>query len=548
MKQGAPGLHVGTPTSRSRIASSRRGLLPYGDRKRALGARGLGPTMHRILLLLALLPGAAAACGGLFCGGSLTVQSGERILFEVPGDGTISVTVGIQYFGDPDEFSWVVPVSETPDLTVTHPGFLALLDAATQPVITYPDATCIPGNCEACDGAGTEDSSGATSDVHVLDLEPVGPYEPEVISSDDAGALTDWLEANDYRVTSAMEPMIAEYVASGMKFLGLKLTPGTNPGNIAPLRMTYSGTVPTVPLRLTAVAADNDTPITVLVAGSGTYVAGNWPGFRVDPTNVRASTYSGATNYSALVRWRVNQRGGRAWVTEMAGPSRRVLDELEELNLDGQDGFDEVEELVGRHAYITRFFTHISPWEMTSDPTFVLGPNAELGRDIDLSGRATQDYCGTGYGDPVLAECSMTYCGPGDCVSWLDPLDVEEGWNIPSTGCACPDGWAATGGAAGATCARIDADSVGGDPCASNPQICGESGVCVGINGRAACVCSPGEAWVGGECRTGFTRYQPEQLLADIPADVRSDCSSCSSDASAAWLLLLLPMGLRRRV
>lgn len=503
-------------------------------------------------LALALPVPDAAACGGLFCDNNAapTLQTSETILFEVPGDGTITVTVGISYSGSPENFSWIIPVRETPDLSVTHPNFLSLLDAATMPRFRLPELVCsYPDICGACDGAGMPEGGGDSS-VHVRDLPAVGPYDPEVISSEDPGALIDWLDDNGYGVTSAMEPLIAEYVTSNMKFLGLKLTPGETVGSIAPLRMTYAGTTPSVPLRLTAVGARPDMAVSVVVAAATRYQPGNWPGFAVDRNNVRASALGG-TNYGALVAWRIDERGGRAWVTEMAGPSRSVIEELEELGVDDREGMDEIRDLVDSYPMVTRFATRISPWEMTTDPTFVPSANPSIDRWIDLSGRPAQEFCPEGHDwewgmpAPAFGACARSYCGEGDCVAG----DVEPSGLWPES-CLCPEGTALVFGNLGSTCAPTDADVMGGDPCAVNPNRCGERGACVPINGQAACVCPTGEAFLDGECTADFTRYEPARLLAPVENEIKAGCDAgCEGGGvDGAWLILVAPLlGWRRR-
>ena len=44
-----------------------------------------------------------------------------------------------------------------------------------------------------------------------------------VIASEDPLALVDWLRAEGYRITPAMEPYIERYTEEGLKFLALKL-------------------------------------------------------------------------------------------------------------------------------------------------------------------------------------------------------------------------------------------------------------------------------------------------------------------------------------
>ncbi len=98
------------------------------------------------LLVSVLAPRPAAACGGFFCSAIQLVpveQNAERILFEINDDDTITTIVEIRYVGDPDEFSWVVPVpADEVDLAVTPIETLVMLDDATAPTIIPPPTKC----------------------------------------------------------------------------------------------------------------------------------------------------------------------------------------------------------------------------------------------------------------------------------------------------------------------------------------------------------------------------------------------------------------------
>jgi len=105
------------------------------------------------LALAALLglPLPALACGGLFCSAARPIpveQSGERVLFEVdPVAGTVTTTVDIQYSGDPQAFSWLLPIPTSdampvPELAVAPQNLLRDLELATRPTITPPPTRC----------------------------------------------------------------------------------------------------------------------------------------------------------------------------------------------------------------------------------------------------------------------------------------------------------------------------------------------------------------------------------------------------------------------
>jgi hypothetical protein len=88
-----------------------------------------------------LVPSVAHACGGLFCDTLPVAQNAERILFELHGDGTVTTTVEIRYTGDPEGFSWVVPVPATPELGIVPASARPVLDPGPVPQITPPPSS-----------------------------------------------------------------------------------------------------------------------------------------------------------------------------------------------------------------------------------------------------------------------------------------------------------------------------------------------------------------------------------------------------------------------
>ena len=60
-------------------------------------------------------------------------QLAEQIVFEVPGDGTITAHVLIRYNGSPDQFAWLVPVPTAPTLELSENMLFGLIDDATRP-------------------------------------------------------------------------------------------------------------------------------------------------------------------------------------------------------------------------------------------------------------------------------------------------------------------------------------------------------------------------------------------------------------------------------
>lgn len=260
----------------------------------------------------------------------------------------------------------------------------------------------------------------------------VGPYDYLVLEGSSA-SVTTYLQDNAFDVTEALAPALAPYTASSGRFLAIRLRKDADVGDIAPLGFRYPGTVASIPIQLTAIAAARDMGVQVHVFGAHRAVPENYHHVVVDEAAI--DWFDGGSNYYDVVARAVDQAGGHRFVTEFAGdPSRLegtlwgwrqvVADEMAEAAVAGdfqvwQDGLsrlgmpadesvryalegfvdatgqldpasdlsllqDQVEErlfaprrraeALFEHPWVTRMATTLDPSEMTLDPLFVLDP------------------------------------------------------------------------------------------------------------------------------------------------------------------------------
>ena len=301
----------------------------------------------------------ASACGGFFCNAvsqSPIFQAGERVVFSTEPGG-VTMDIEVSYEGDPTEFGWIVPIVEPPAgadgeptpleemLTLSTPDLFAALQASTDPsfrVTRMPDIVrgCRGGSggsfgCAASEestsarsvGASVDEDSGwqAVDGVEVADEARVGPYEAQLLRTKSTDALYDWLAVNGYLQDPAARALLGHYVHKQFSFIGLRLRTGRATGDIAPVRLRLGEDAPCVPLRLTAIAATPGMPMRVWVVGPGRAVPKNYLHAVLDD---RALVWPGAANYPDAVAQAVAEAGGRAFVTEYAGPTTPALDAL----------------------------------------------------------------------------------------------------------------------------------------------------------------------------------------------------------------------------
>jgi hypothetical protein len=241
---------------------------------------------------LAFLAGRpAAACGG---GGVTTVTSTEttegvvadsqRIVFALRGEGTSAVTTDIvAQIGVPrtsDDYGVLIPTPVPPalDAEPISSDDLDALDVATRPIIerrsttTFDDGGgsgsgcgCVAGGAKGDDGASPPSGTNA---VTVSSPVNIGPVIAVVLKSDDASALTDWLDENGFAIPADQTDLVQTYVDAGNSFIALKRSNAVSDGGPSSIGVHYvlEGDYRQVSLRFARLGAAPRVSFTVFVS------------------------------------------------------------------------------------------------------------------------------------------------------------------------------------------------------------------------------------------------------------------------------------------
>jgi uncharacterized membrane protein YgcG len=310
---------------------------------RSIAARGRLLTGLGLCLgagLLAALPAAPAqACGGLFCSAATPVnQAAERIIFAYDKPNKqVTAVVEILYQGPSEKFAWVLPVPGIPKVGVSTSAVLDRLQAFTNP--TYSIQRSWGDQCRGGSGTGGSGGSGGGfaqpgspnsgsgpggSPVSVLAAGTVGPYDYEVImvnpvNSDPAMVAIEWLTAHGYDVGALGPEVLRPYLRDNLNLLAFKLSKNKMTGSIRPVVLTYNSDHPMIPIRPTAVAANDDMGILVWVLGSGRAVPTNYKTLELNEAII--DWFNPAMVYNDVVSAAADEALGQGFVTELAQPT-----------------------------------------------------------------------------------------------------------------------------------------------------------------------------------------------------------------------------------
>ncbi len=279
---------------------------------------------------LALTPSEAVACGGCFVApSSPTVVSGHRMVMSVS---TTQSTLWdqIQYAGEPEEFAWVLPVKPGARIEAGSAAFFEVLEATTRTEVQPPPVQCVnnggglEAGCSSADFAGAEAGDGDGTNgapppaVEVVHQGTVGPYETVTLSTEQPGALNEWLDSHGYAVDDSTQPIIDQYVAEGFDFIALRLLPGKGVKEMTPVRVVADGGNLSLPLRMVAAGTGAETPIVLYVIGEGRYTVANFSEVAVESALVSWDFRTSSSNYEQLRLAALAKNDGRSFLTSFA--------------------------------------------------------------------------------------------------------------------------------------------------------------------------------------------------------------------------------------
>ncbi|MBA3821356.1 MAG: DUF2330 domain-containing protein, partial [Deltaproteobacteria bacterium] len=512
---------------------------------------GLAALAAALAVLLVAEP-VARACGCLsppaVTEGEFAInQRAEQIIFEVE-PGWVTAHVLIKYAGDPSKFAWIVPVPEVPELAISPISAFGLLDRLTAPVLDVgvenicpiSEWACVEHDRPSCGrdlgddhpsgaadaGASSDAGGGGQPPVTVINEQVVGDYQTVTFRASEATAATQWLRDNGFIVNETTSIYMESYVQANMVFVAAKLVPGAGASSIKPLRMRYRAAFPTIPLVLTAVAAEPHLTISAFVFGSKPFRPQGHPVVTIDGAQL-ARDANGRLNYPMVLARTVDAAGGDGFAIEYRGTTVRPefggggfccgsdsdrcgignnqqcecpRDEFDRNDCqatgDLVDGVALLDDLATRYPALTRITTRVSPEEMTFDPAFEPDYTAAFtGRMVVSGTQPTLRSCGASVIDQAAFEaiddlqgCAALYCGTGgQCAT-----------TAAGPACVCGEGFVAQrftdlDALPSVTCVPaappVDLRAGGHqlpDACAS--VSCG-AGSCVDRNGVAVCAC-----------------------------------------------------------
>jgi MYXO-CTERM domain-containing protein len=258
-----------------------------------------------LVLLLALLPRAAAAfCGFYVAGGDQKMfNDATQVVLMRMGTRTV-LSMQNNYKGPPEAFALVIPVPvvlhESDVKTLTRDVFEHVeLMGAPRLVEYWEQDPCqpflpedkVPMPTSAAAGGKPAEEAKADLGVKIEAKFAVGEYQIVILSAKDSTGLDTWLRQEKYRIPDGAEPLLRSYVETGMKFFVAKVDPQKvkfegGRAALSPLRFHYDADEFSLPIRLGLANSSGTQDLIVnIFAPNQRYQTANYPNVTI-PTNI----------------------------------------------------------------------------------------------------------------------------------------------------------------------------------------------------------------------------------------------------------------------
>ncbi len=303
------------------------------------------------LTLLWAAPQAAAFCGFYVARADAQLfNNASKVVYARDGNRTV-ITMANDYEGEPEEFAMVVPapyVLERRDIRVMEAEKIEAIDAYSAPrLVEYRDpdpcnprrlyrkslALAAPAEAVLFAPAPAPQDFGVTVEAQYA----VEEYDILILSAQDSNGLQRWLELEGYNLPPATRPVLADYIAKGMKFFVARvdlsrMEAATDPdwdGYLRPLQISFNSEKFMLPIRLGMVNAKGPQDLLVFfLTREGRVETSNYPVIPI-PTGdgIPPTVEARFDDFYRAVFDRTHEAGNRrSVVTEYSWPLQQKCD------------------------------------------------------------------------------------------------------------------------------------------------------------------------------------------------------------------------------
>jgi len=175
-------------------------------------------------------------------------------------EGVETLVLSITFEGDADEFGWIVPVPNKPEISKGSDELFTNLEEITGTTYDYDYPQAL--------GLGTSDSAMEKS-VTVIETKQIEYYDVTVLSATDEDVLAEWFNDNGYKFPDAASYILDSYIENGWYFVAMKIDSESlgwsdiskqlREGHATPVILQFAADNIVYPLKISSVTSQKNT-------------------------------------------------------------------------------------------------------------------------------------------------------------------------------------------------------------------------------------------------------------------------------------------------
>ncbi|MFH1236391.1 MAG: DUF2330 domain-containing protein [Parcubacteria group bacterium] len=177
-------------------------------------------TLCKVFILLAVVviisPSMVIADGMIVPPPDYWMQETDQQAVILYDKGVETLVVSTTFRGNADDFAWVVPVPGKPEVSGgSDELFTSLAELTGYPYTYEPNYY----------GLGTSEDKVGGSGVTVIETKQIDYYDVTVLTSDEQGALVNWLQEHEFDFPDSASYILNSYIENGWYFVAMRVNP-----------------------------------------------------------------------------------------------------------------------------------------------------------------------------------------------------------------------------------------------------------------------------------------------------------------------------------
>lgn len=168
--------------------------------------------------------------------------------------------LSVSFRGDAEDFGWIVPTPEKPEVSKASEEIFTSLDEITRPKKEY---------MHPASGRFKDSNQKIEEEVRIVETKKIEYYNITVLQAGDSEVLADWLNENDYQFPIEGRYILDNYIKNNWYFTAVKIDADAKnlvedslnnrfySGHMVPLRLKFNSDKIVYPLKISSVMQYN---------------------------------------------------------------------------------------------------------------------------------------------------------------------------------------------------------------------------------------------------------------------------------------------------